>query len=107
MNDNQNSYESIKSDIKSTATGLFFVGGLIFLVILLLSVIVAVKNSGLDFGLKTIIIVGLTILLGLIIFSNKARQWILGGWLILLVACIVLPMFALAFYFFYTAFTSK
>ncbi|GGH08150.1 hypothetical protein [Mucilaginibacter phyllosphaerae] len=107
MNDKQNSYESIKSDVKGAATGLFFVGGLIFLVIVLLSIIVAVKNSGFDLGLKTILIIGLTILLGLIVFSSKARQWILGGWLIFLVACIVLPMFALAFYFFYTAFTSK
>lgn len=107
MNDNKNSYESVKSDIKEAGTGLFLVGGLILFVIVVLSVIVAVKNGGLDPGLKILIIAGLTILLGLVVFSGKFRMWILGAWLIFLVALIALPMIGLGLYFIYMAFTMK
>ncbi len=101
MQDNKNSYESLKSDVKGAATGLFFTGGFIFLIIVLLSIIVAVCKSGLESGFKTIIVVILGGILALL-FNNKARTWILGAWLILLVAAIVLPMFFLAFYIMYS-----
>lgn len=109
MSDNQyeNFKSGIKNDIKETGASLFLVGGLILLVIILLTVIVTVKNSNLDGGLKTIIIILSCVVLGLLIFSNKFRGYILGGWLILLAAIVILPVIALSLYLFYMAFTGK
>lgn len=104
MKENQNSYESLKSDIKETGLSLFLVGGLILFAIVVLTIIVAVKNSGLDTGLKSLIIIGLVTVLALVTFNGKFRMWILGGWLILLVSIVALPMIALGLYFMYSAF---
>jgi uncharacterized membrane protein len=104
MKENPNSYESLKSDIKETGISLFLVGGLILFAIVVLTIIVAVKNSGLDTGLKSLIIIGLVTVLALVTFNGNFRMWILGGWLILLVAIVVLPMIALGLYFMYSAF---
>ena len=104
MKENQNSYESLKSDIKETGISLFLVGGLILFAIVVLTIIVAVKNSGLDTGLKSLIIIGLVTVLALVTINGKFRMWILGGWLILLVAIVALPMIALGLYLMYSAF---
>jgi len=107
MNKPQNSYESIKSDIKETGVSLFLVGGLILLVIILLSVIIGVGQSNLHIELKTLIICSLSVVTGLIFFNGKFRMWIVGGWLFLLAALPLLFILYIAISLIYYSITGQ
>lgn len=107
MNKPQNSYESLKSDVKETGYSLFIVGGLIILGLIILSAIMGIASSNLDTGLKTIIICCLSIIMGLLIFNGKFRMWVLGGWLILLVSIPLLLVLYIIISLIYNSLTGK
>ena len=106
---NEDPYESfkkgIKSDINNTASLLFLGGGLFLLVIAMLTALfVAIKADKMDTSLRILLGFGVMVLGGAMIFNRKALNTILGIWLILIIAAVVLPIFFLVGYLFYQMF---
>jgi hypothetical protein len=92
----------IKNDVKETGVSLFLVGGLVILVVVMLSLIItAAKNhKWSDSTRATVILINVVIGL-LMIGSNKIRTLIVQIWLITLVAIpavIVLGAIGMIFY---------
>lgn len=107
MSENQyeNFKEGVKSDINSGIAGLFLGGGLFLLVIAMLTALyVAIRADRMDTSLRILMGFGVVILGGVMIFNKKALKLIWGIWLILLIAAVILPIFFLVGYMFYSMF---
>jgi hypothetical protein len=65
---------------------------------------VAIRAYKIDSTLRILIGFGVLVLGGVMIFNRKALNLILGIWLILLVAAVVLPVLFLVGYMFYQMF---
>jgi hypothetical protein len=107
-----NSYDDIKNgiktDVKEIGASLFLVGGLLILVVIMLTVLaVAINDKEIDANTRRLMGGGVVILGIFMIANKKVLTFILQVWLLLIAAVIILPMFALAFYFIYLGFTGK
>jgi hypothetical protein len=104
-NQYENFKQGIKSDINNIASSLFLIGGLLLLVVVMFTgLYVAIKDEKMDSSLRLLLGFSVLILGGVMIFNKKVLNLILGIWLILLIAAIVLPILFLIGYFFYQLF---